>query len=621
MTCRLCLCPVPDESSIPIYGSSESLELQERISNCCQLKVRKHDGLSHTMCLSCERNLTLFTQFKKICTQSDVKARQKSSKCLNIKLEEVLLDDLVWEDEPESQLRNPPVDDEDSIMRPSSCNPEETTPDIGEPLLNEENNDTSRPICNVAVSSQVDTTKPSATLDPQKPIPKRAEDFKYSTTERGKQMLIYSGFEYLHFRVSNGVSTWRCRQGRTLRCHSSMKINENNVIVCYPRPHCHDSCPQTIEANIAKRKMVQAMRVIGANTQNVIGSVLSEVSNEALAYLPKKSSLSRTLLKIKQLSRLSLNFDISENYKEIVLHDTGKNDPCRILALGDAEIVKELRKDMIFGDGTFDKVPQISFQLYTWHARVGNSYPPFAYFLLPNKTTATYERMFDIMKQLVPDLAPENILLDFEKAAMNAARSAFPQSEVKGSYFHLTQSLIRKIDSAGLKSAFENDLEVKLNLKSLPALAFVPDEDVKSVFLQLTATFPEEECYEEVVTYFCSTYIEGVAGNSPQFPTTSWNHYSVAGEMSPKTSNCCEWFHNTLNAIFNCRNPSIWYLFDGIQRDLASHKLTVTNVKSAQLETRSTKYKRLKNEVASVVSAYHQTENKLLYLRHLANLQ
>jgi len=60
--------------------------------------------------------------------------------------------------------------------------------------------------------------------------------------------------------------------------------------------------------------------------------------------------------------------------------------------------------------------------------------------------------MLDILKSLVPSLAPKKILVDFEKACFGEVRSAFPSAEVKGYYFHLYQSLIRKINNVGLKN-------------------------------------------------------------------------------------------------------------------------------------------------------------------------
>lgn len=158
--------------------------------------------------------------------------------------------------------------------------------------------------------------------------------------------------------------------------------------------------------------------------------------------------------------------------------------------------------------------------------------------------------MFKIMKILVPNLKLDKILLDFENAAISAAQIAFPQADVKGCYFHLSQSIIRKVGAVGLKVKFESDIDTKLMLKSLAALAFVPIKDVKSVFKELATTFPDEESYNDVLNYFFCTYIEGAAGRNPQFPTSLWNHYESALEKSPKTTNCCEGFHNALNSYF-----------------------------------------------------------------------
>uniref|UniRef100_A0A0K0EWA9 MULE transposase domain-containing protein n=1 Tax=Strongyloides venezuelensis TaxID=75913 RepID=A0A0K0EWA9_STRVS len=40
--------------------------------------------------------------------------------------------------------------------------------------------------------------------------------------------------------------------------------------------------------------------------------------------------------------------------------------------------------------------------------------------------------MFRILKELIQNITPEKILLDFEKATMNAARRAFQDVDIKG---------------------------------------------------------------------------------------------------------------------------------------------------------------------------------------------
>jgi len=87
------------------------------------------------------------------------------------------------------------------------------------------------------------------------------------------------------------------------------------------------------------------------------------------------------------------------------------------------------------------------FQLYFMHCQVGASLPPCVYFPLPNKTEETYFRMIDILKIIASFVAPQNVLVDFEQAAVNAYTSGFPQAHIKGCFFHLSQSSLRKVNS------------------------------------------------------------------------------------------------------------------------------------------------------------------------------
>ncbi|XP_021920177.1 broad-complex core protein isoforms 1/2/3/4/5-like isoform X7 [Zootermopsis nevadensis] len=77
---------------------------------------------------------------------------------------------------------------------------------------------------------------------------------EFSSSQKGNKVLTFLGFEYLYFRTINGVLTWRCRQSRSVKCNSIMKTKDGNIVQP-PTEHCHDSCPQKAEANIAKSKM------------------------------------------------------------------------------------------------------------------------------------------------------------------------------------------------------------------------------------------------------------------------------------------------------------------------------------------------------------------------------
>ena len=138
--------------------------------------------------------------------------------------------------------------------------------------------------------------------------------------------------------------------------------------------------------------MKNKMTAISVINRNVIGEALTDVSSDVLAYLPKKKSLQTSLNSLVQkckpfISSLcvrlyrnadhlpvptSAKFDIPEVYSQFILHDSGGNYYSnRILVLGDKDVSLKLHADTLFDCGTFDKVPSMFSQLYTWHAQVG----------------------------------------------------------------------------------------------------------------------------------------------------------------------------------------------------------------------------------------------------------
>ena len=93
------------------------------------------------------------------------------------------------------------------------------------------------------------------------------------------------------------------------------------------------------------------------------------------------------------------------------------------------------------------------FQLYTIHFElVPGINSPAVYCLLQNKTLAVYDRVLDEIKRMIPLANPEKILLDFESAAINVFTAAYPNARILGCYFHLTQSILRKVNKIGMKS-------------------------------------------------------------------------------------------------------------------------------------------------------------------------
>ena len=62
----------------------------------------------------------------------------------------------------------------------------------------------------------------------------------------------------------------------------------------------------------------------------------------------------------------------------------------------------------------------------------------------------------------------------------------------KGCHFHLAQSIYRRVQMSGLSSRYGNDENFSLLIRHIPALAFLPPDDISAAFNQLKNNIPVE---------------------------------------------------------------------------------------------------------------------------------
>ncbi|CAI9723094.1 Hypothetical predicted protein [Octopus vulgaris] len=69
---------------------------------------------------------------------------------------------------------------------------------------------------------------------------------------------------------------------------------------------------------------------------------------------------------------------------------------------------------------------------------------PHLFVLLPGKSEITCSKLFSGLKGLHKSLNPEALMVDFEKATINAFSHTFTTT-IKGCLFHMTKNIHRKI--------------------------------------------------------------------------------------------------------------------------------------------------------------------------------
>ena len=69
-------------------------------------------------------------------------------------------------------------------------------------------------------------------------------------------------------------------------------------------------------------------------------------------------------------------------------------------------------------DGTFKTVPNLTYQLLVVHGQWRDTHTtiPCAYFLLNNKDQDIYEEALAVLRRLVNNAVPDNVMMDFELA-------------------------------------------------------------------------------------------------------------------------------------------------------------------------------------------------------------
>ena len=111
-------------------------------------------------------------------------------------------------------------------------------------------------------------------------------------TERGKEVFVHGGFEYVHKRVTMGgnIRTWRCRLFNKAGCRCPAVIRTtgaNNVVVGAPTQHSHQS---DLVGDLARQATNDARRQAveqpSQSTRSVVSSAVEELGDLVQARLP-----------------------------------------------------------------------------------------------------------------------------------------------------------------------------------------------------------------------------------------------------------------------------------------------------------------------------------------------
>lgn len=278
-----------------------------------------------------------------------------------------------------------------------------------------------------------------------------------------------------------------------------------------------------------------------------------------------------------------------------------------------------------FCDGTFKVSPRLFCQLYTIHVDLNNQTIPVLYALLPYKTKEIYYNLFTIVKSFIPEANPNRIVVDFEQIVIKSLSSIFPYSTVNGCYFHLTQSVWRRIQSNGqVLNRYKNDIQFSLFIRMILSLAFIPIDDVQISFYLLTTSdyiISNFQDFCDILSYFEENYIGIMNDNDnkpPRFPIPLWNVYVPTLNNMARTNNGVEGWHSGFMKSVKCSHPTLYKFINFLRMDENFQSLKISQIESGHTSrNKKKKYSDLDARLQSIVRNYtiHSVMN---YLENIA---
>ncbi len=133
---------------------------------------------------------------------------------------------------------------------------------------------------------------------------------------------------------------------------------------------------------------------------------------------------------------------------------------------------------------------------------------------------------------------------------------------VTGCLFHLCQSIYRHVCNVdGFQERYRDDEEFALQMRMIPALAFVPTHQVDDYFEALKLLLPREA--RPVINYFEDNYIgrwqgRGRGRDTPTFAIELWNVHDRVLNGKSRTNNAVEAWHRGVQQAFQVQHPTIW---------------------------------------------------------------
>jgi len=391
---------------------------------------------------------------------------------------------------------------------------------------------------------------------------------EFLESKRGGRIVLYNNFKY-NFGSTNkkdNSTRWRCV---TRTCDAKLYTDKNDAFTSAVGEHNHNEYDKSninrqIINTACKRKSLEDLHtrpkkiILKEIAQNDASSYLNVVDIKRLRnnmYKSRAKVLPPNPTDINEVHQYINATEINTTSGE---HFVLNNDENKNFIIFSCE--KNLHflsyVENVYVDGTFKYSARFFEQMFTIHGYKNGHYIPLVFCLLVDKSEHTYEFVFKKITEkcnsLGMRLSPLKCMIDFEYAIHKAIKIAWPNTEIIGCRFHLTQSWWRNVQKFGLATHYKDESsDVGKWIHYTFGLLFLNPEEVGDCYVEdLMSDCPENEKLQKFCDYLTDNYIS----DESIFPPKLW---AAKSSELIRTTNACESFHSFFNKSFYSNSPPI----------------------------------------------------------------
>lgn len=451
-------------------------------------------------------------------------------------------------------------------------------------------------------------------------------DIRFIESSRGKPMLVVNSFKYNLKKVlkTSGEHVWVCVDRKCkANVYTLGPFDENVIINKYELEHCHKadivSLNRQIVSKACKRKAIDD---ITEKPSKIIRKVLQE--NLPSTFTTTDVTLVRNYLykarrqiipplptNINEVHETAINLDIKTSKDESFLFVNNVNENIIVFSCESNVRIAALT-NRIYLDGTFDYCTKYFCQLFSIHGFLNGHYIPLFFCLLPSKQSQCYSKLFSLIQneclKYNVELNIKEVVVDFEQSIHKAVNKAWPNAEIIGCRFHLSQAWYRKVQKLGLTIEYQDKSSligqwVRMTF-ALPYLD--PCEVGDSFALDLFDIMPNDKRILKYADYLTDNYIS----EESAFPPKIWAKMSAT---LARTTNACESFHSHFNSALYKAHPNFFVFVEKLKEFQTGTYVKIQSFHSTA-KIHNTAVKNRKEFIEKCITRYQNKEISRLHL-------